>query len=263
MTGDAVLLEYRDAVAWIRLNRPERMNALSHDLMSELHASLDQIDRDGHARVIVITGNGRAFCAGGDLEEFRAHVAAGRQRTLADDLRTGMQTFCRIEDSARPVIAAVNGVAVAGGLEIILCCDIVIAAQSARLGDGHLRYGVVPGGGSSVRLPRKVPRNVANRLLMTGELATAQQMFAWGLVNEVVPDAELESATTDIANRIAALSPVGLACVKRMIAVGADRPLDAALRDEIDAFESYSHRSDFLEGLQAFSEKRAPTFTGR
>jgi enoyl-CoA hydratase/carnithine racemase len=98
---------------------------------------------------------------------------------------------------------------------------------------------------------------------MTGELATAQQMFAWGLVNEVVPDAELEAAACEMANRIAALSPAGLACVKRMIADGADRPLDAALSDEIKAFEAYSHESDFLEGLQAFSEKRAPMFADR
>jgi enoyl-CoA hydratase/carnithine racemase len=258
-----VLLEYVESVAWIRLNRPDHMNAMSADLVDALDSTLDEIDREGLARVLVITGNGPAFSAGGDLKAFLAQISAGEQHGLASGLRGMKRVLLRIEASSRPVIAAVNGVAIAGGLELILCCDIVLAAESAKLGDGHLRFGVVPGGGSSVRLPRKLPRNVANRLLLTGELVTAKQMAEWGLVNEVVPDDELERAASDLANRIASLSPAGLQSIKKSIANGADLPLERALEDEIEAFEAYSYSADFREGLAAFSEKRKPRFLGR
>lgn len=263
MRDDPVSIETRRGVATVRLNRPDQINALSPDVVDGLAAAIETVEADESVRVVVLTGSGSAFSAGGDLKEFRARIAAGEQHIIVEGLHRMMNLLRRIETSGRPYVAAVNGVAVAGGLELILCCDLVFAAESAKLGDGHLKFGVVPGAGSSVRLPRKVPRNVANRLLLTGELVSAAQMQAWGLVNEVVPDADLVGFTADYAARIACLSPQGLACIKNMIGSGLEQSIDVALTNEISAFDTYSRCADFLEGVTAFAERRAPRFTGR
>ena len=263
MADDAVLTEQVGDVCWVRFNRPERMNAFSPEISAGFAAAIEHIEREDLARVVVITGNGRAFSAGGDLKTFCARVKADEHRLILASLRRMKSVLRRMETSRRPYIAAVNGVAIAGGLEVILCCDLVFAAESAKIGDGHLKYGVVPGAGSSVRLPRKLPRNVANRLLLTGELASARQMMEWGLVNEVLPDEDLIGYATEVANRIARLSPVGIGWIKHMITTGVEQPVDVALRNEIAAFEAHCHSADFLEGVSAFSEKRAPRFSGR
>lgn len=143
----AVLLEITDATAWVTLNRPEAMNAMSPALTADLAKAVDALERDPRVRVVVITGAGRAFSAGGDLKSFREAVASGRYAEFIAGLRQSQALFRRIEALPCPVIAAVNGAAVAGGLELILCCDLVIAAESARIGDGHAKYGVIPGAG--------------------------------------------------------------------------------------------------------------------
>jgi enoyl-CoA hydratase/carnithine racemase len=263
MTDDPVLIDQDGEVVWVRLNRPAQMNALSPEVSAGFVAAIERIEHEDAARVVVITGTGRAFSAGGDLKTFRKCVAGGEHNLILAGLRRMKGILRRIETSRRPYIAAVNGVAIAGGLELILCCDLVFAAETAKIGDGHLKFGVVPGAGSTVRLPRKLPRNIANRLLLTGELVSARQMMEWGLVNEVLPDEDLASYTSEFAHRIARLSPVGLGWIKQMIANGLEQPIDGALRNEIVAFEAHSHSADFLEGLKAFAEKRQPRFTGR
>jgi enoyl-CoA hydratase len=263
MADDAVLVEQKDGVVWVRLNRPQQRNAFTHEIFAGFVAAIETIEREDRAKVVVITGSGRAFSAGGDLKNFRERLSNDERHLIVANLHRMRDVLRRIETSRRPYIAAVNGVAVAGGLEVILCCDLVFAAESARIGDGHLKFGVVPGSGSSVRLPRKLPRNIANRLLLTGELVSAQQMLDWGLVNEVVPDDDLERHTAEVAGRIARLSPSGLAWIKHMIAAGLEQPAETAPRNEIAAFEAYSHSADFLEGLTAFAEKREPKFTGK
>jgi enoyl-CoA hydratase len=263
MADDAVLIEQKDGVVWVRLNGPQQRNAFTPEIFTGFIAAIETIEREDAATVVVITGSGRAFSAGGDLKNFRERLSSGERHLIIANLHRMKDALRRIETSRRPYIAAVNGVAVAGGLEVILCCDLVFAAESARIGDGHLNFGVVPGSGSSVRLPRKLPRNIANRLLLTGELVSARQMLEWGLVNEVVADDDLERYTAEVADRIAHLSPAGLSWIKHMIATGLEQPVETALRNEIAAFEAYSHSSDFLEGLTAFAEKRTPKFTGR
>jgi enoyl-CoA hydratase/carnithine racemase len=263
VSKDPVIVHVENAVAWIKLNRPDQLNALSPEVISGLVTALDTIERDEGVRVVVITGEGRAFSAGGDLKGFLKRLESGEYREFAQQLRRSMDIFLRIERMPKPVIAAVNGVAVAGGLELILCCDIVIAADTALIGDGHLKYGVLPGSGSSVRLPRKLPVNIAKRLLLTGELVPAAQLMQWGLVNEVVPVSDLQDTVSALAQQMARLSPLGLAWVKELVADGLEQPLDAALRSEITTFEAYIRSSDFLEGMKAFSEKRQPRFTGK
>lgn len=262
MSTEPVLLEFKGTTAWITLNRPEHLNALSFELTTALRAAIDAIGRSD-ARVIVITGAGRAFCAGGDLKGFKEAVVSGEHRLFTERLTEMMEALRRLERSPRPVIAAVNGVAVAGGLELILCCDIVIAADTAKIGDGHLNFGVIPGGGASVRLVKKLPANVARRLLLTGELMPAAQLAAHGLVNEVVAPEALIPTVTALADRIGRLSPLGVARVKQLATDAMDQPVEQGLRSELAAFEGYVHSRDFLEGLTAFEEKRAPRFTGR
>ncbi len=263
MSDQAVLLDIQGTTAWITLNQPQSMNAMSEALAAGLDAAIDAVERDERIRVVVITGSGRAFSAGGDLKAFRAAVTCGNHDAFVERLRHSQAMFRRVEQMPRPVIAAVNGYAVAGGLELILCCDLVIAAESAKIGDGHAKYGVIPGAGSTARLPRRIPVNVAKMLLFTGELWPARDLVACGLVNAVVPDGELRGTVTALAERIAQNSPLGLKWIKRLVNDGLDQPLDPALRAELSAFESYARSADFLEGLTAFEEKRAPRFSGK
>ena len=162
-----------------------------------------------------------------------------------------------------PVIAAVNGFAVAGGLELILCCDLVIASDKAKIGDGHANFGIIPGGGSAIRLPRKIPVALAKRLLLTGNLLPAEVLKDYGLVNEVVPADQLMTEVDKLLAEITKNSPLGLGWIKKLVNDGLEQPIDTALRSETNAFESYVHSDDIREGLDAFEEKRAPKFTGR
>jgi len=263
LSAPAVLYALEDAVAWITLNRPEAMNAMSPALTAGLVEAVDAVERDDSVRAVVITGAGRAFSAGGDLKSFREAVSAAQFESFVERLRQSQAMFRRIEQLARPVIAAVNGYAVAGGLELILCCDLVIAAESAMIGDGHAKYGIIPGGGSTARLPRKVPVNVAKMLLLSGELWPARDLLAAGLVNQVVPDGELRTVVAALAAKIARNSPLGLKLIKRLVNDGRDQPVELAARAELGAFESYVRSDDFREGLSAFAEKRVPRFSGR
>lgn len=260
---ESVIVDIRDGVARLTLNRPDAMNALSADVSDGLRSALDRIETDDSVRVVVLTGTGKAFCAGGDLKAFRETLGAGNREAFIRNLRRGQAMMRRFEMLPMPVIAAVNGVAVAGGLELILCCDIVLAAESARIGDGHANFGIIPGAGSSIRLPRKVPVNVAKEMLFSGELKPAAELARWGLVNQVVPDDELDAAVNKLVTRMARNSPLGLSWMKKLVNDGLEQPLDPALRSEINAFESYAASDDILEGLAAFGEKRAPRFTGR
>ncbi len=262
MAGNAVLLNIRDDVAWVTLNRPEALNAMSPDLLAGIDAAVDGIEAAGEVRATVITGAGRAFCAGGDLTFFKTTINSDPQ-AFVGFARRAQRVLRRVEMLTMPVIAAVNGFAVAGGLELILCCDLVIAARSAKIGDGHANFGIIPGGGSSIRLPRKIPTALAKHLLLTGNLLPAEVLKDYGLVNQVVPDDQLMTEVGKLVTEITKNSPLGLRWIKKLINDGLEQPLDTALRSEINAFESYVHSDDILEGLNAFEAKRAPNFTGR
>ena len=250
--------------AVVRLNRPDKLNAIDWEMVRELDGVIDAVVADSSVRCVLVTGMGRAFSAGGDLEGYltlQQDPVAFPQ--FVEDLHT---TFGRLRRIPVPAIALVNGVAVAGGLELLLNCDFAIAARSARIGDGHLNFGQMGGGGSLTLLPRAIGRERAAELIFTGRLLDADEAAAWGLVNRVVDDDALEPTGLALAREIATKSPLGLANAKDVLqTVWAENgPEGDGLRYERRRNDEYCLTSeDAREGLQAFAEKRPPRFTGR
>jgi enoyl-CoA hydratase len=261
---DTILVDDRDTSVVITLNRPDALNSISPAMIDDLNAALDGIEDRRTLTALVITGQGRAFCAGADLKAARERMAGEDAATVnakfLDDLR---RVLLRIERFPAPAIAAVNGLALAGGLELVLACDLVLAAASARFGDAHANYGLVPGGGSSVRLPRKIGPTRAKQLIYTGDFLPATQMADWGLVNEVVADDDLGEAADALVAKLAEKSPIGLRRMKRMVDDGLDQPVEQALRYELALNAQHAASYDRTEGLAAFAEKRKPKFEGR
>jgi len=256
LAGD-ILTERRGAALWVTLNRPDALNALNADIVEGLREALDRAEGAPEVRALVITGAQSAFCAGADLK-FLNRAGSG----MAPFLHLVGELFRRIETSPLPVIAAVNGIAVAGGLELVLCCDLVYASQSARFGDGHANYGLLPGGGGSVRLPRRIGATWAKHLLFTGELMDAASLASSGLINKVVPDGQLVAEVQILVESIAAKSPLGLRRMKQLVNDGLDQPMSTALRLELLAGNAHALSDDMREGMAAFAEKREPRFNG-
>ena len=260
---ETLQLEIRDAAAWVTLDRPEAMNSMSPRMVQELGAALDTIERDPAVRCLVLTGRGRAFCAGADLKAVKGFAdAAGQQAAVQAFLGAATRLLRRIELLPLPVVAAVNGLALAGGLETVLVCDLVVASEDAKFSDAHAKYGLLPGWGGSVRLPRKIGANRAKQLMFTAEHLPARTLAEWGLVNQVVAAAELQAATEALCARLVDKSPLGLRRMKRLVDDGLEQPVDTALRAERSMVEAHNASHDRAEGLAAFAEKRAPRFDG-
>jgi enoyl-CoA hydratase/carnithine racemase len=264
MSFETIIFDDAGDTARITLDRPDALNSISPAMIDELNQALGQLDARPGFRALIITGTGRAFCAGADLRSARARMqgedAASVNAAFLDELR---RLLLRIESFPAPVIAAVNGLALAGGIELVLACDLVVAAESAKLGDAHANYGLVPGGGSSVRLPRKIGPNRAKYLIYTGKFLSARTLLAWGLVNEIADDDALLDTVDALVGSLADKSPVGLRRMKRMIDDGLEQPLEQALRYELSINAQHAHSYDRTEGLAAFEEKRKPVFEGR
>lgn len=263
MSESVIRTEFRDGAAWLTINRPHAMNALSREAVSEIDRIVSELEGREDVRALVFRGEGKAFCAGGDLKYFKETVGSGDMNRFRDYLNLCQAMYRRVESFPRPTIAMVNGVTVAGGLELVLSCDMVIAAESAKIGDGHANFGIIPGGGGAIRLPRKMPMALAKRLLFTGNLFPAADLARWGLVNEVVPDDKLEDTVRALVSQVAKNSPLGLRVIKQLIDDGYEQSLDTALRLEVVAWEGYGRSEDIREGLQAFEDKRKPQFRGR
>jgi acyl-CoA synthetase (AMP-forming)/AMP-acid ligase II/enoyl-CoA hydratase/carnithine racemase len=257
--ADDVVVEKEEHVAVITLNRPHALNAMSSSLMHALDRALDKVAADPDIRAVIVTARGKAFSAGGDLLEFQRSLRDDPQ-SLIDTLASNQRVFEKLERLRVPVIGAVNGVAVAGGLELLLCCDVIVAAIGARIGDGHAKYGVVPAGGATVRLFRKLPTNRANQLCFSPALVPVEELCAWGLVNEVVPTEQLFSRAKEIALQLTRQSPEVLATIKRLALANLDRSSGDGYRAEIEAYHDHVRGKDLAEGLAAFRYKRQPQF---
>jgi enoyl-CoA hydratase/carnithine racemase len=260
---DTIRLKLHGALAWITLNRPEAMNSMSPQMVADLNAALDIVEAHRDVRCLAIRGTGKAFCAGADLKAVKA-FGDGEDQAGAVRAFLGRATALlrRIEQLPLPVIAAVNGLALAGGLETVLVCDLVLAAEDAKFGDAHARYGLIPGWGASARLPRKIGSNRAKSMMFTADMVSAATMAEWGLVHQVVPGDRLESAVQELAARMTDKSPLGLRRMKQLVDDGLEQPLEVALRNERVMVEAHNHSHDRREGLEAFAQKRPPRFNG-
>lgn len=261
MTYQTIIYEKKQHTAWIYLNRSEDMNSLSKTLVIEMLHILNEVEKDEFIRVIVLSGKGKAFCAGADLKELLADIEKkpDGQKGLLDHAG---EFIAGLTHLSKPLIAALNGITLAGGLEIAMAADIVIASEKAKIGDAHANFGVLPGAGGAVRLPRKIGVNRAKYLLFTGDFISAQEMKNYGFVHEVVPAEELEQVVQKVADKIAVKSPLVLKEMKKLVHDGLEQPLDIALKQELLALKNHTRSYDFQEGLSAFSEKRKPDFKG-
>jgi len=258
--SEDLLLDIDGPVAKLTLNRPKAMNALNLAIVGRLAALLPELAAMAEIRVLVLTGAGPAFCAGADLKE--ALLGPQPEPGEPDFLAQGAAALDALRAFPKPVIAALNGLTMAGGLEIALCADIVLAAESAKIGDAHANFGVFPGAGGAALLPRILPRNVANYLLLTGRSLTAAEMKQYGFVNEVHPDGELAAAAAALAASLAAKSPVVLKRMKEVARASGDKSSADALLHEQVMLRAHLRSWDLREGLSAFNEKRAPEFRG-
>jgi len=262
--SEPVVLHTQDgAVAWLRLNRPEAMNALDAATIEALDGHLTALEADPATRVVVVTGTGKAFSAGADLKGISRPDGSVEPEAMLGFVRRAAAVIERLAVFPKPVIAAVNGLALAGGLELVMACDLVVASDRARLGDAHANFGLLPGAGGAARLPRLVGPRVAKQLLFTGGTVPAADLVASGLVNEVVVSEQLDFRVTELARTIAAKSPLGLARMKRLVDDGLDQTVSAALAMELDALGAHLLSDDLREGLAAFREKRTPVYQGR
>jgi enoyl-CoA hydratase len=250
--------------ALLTLNRPDHLNAMDWDMILELDALLDTIAADASVRALLITGAGRAFSAGGDLKKYiELQRDTVRFPQFVKDLH---RVFGRLRHMAVPVIALVNGVTAAGGLELLISCDFALAASSAKIGDGHLNFGQMGGGGVLTLLPRIIGLPKASELILSGRFLSAQEAADWGLVNRVVADEQLLAAGLELATSMAAKSPLGMRNAKHVMNnIWLDnQAVDSGLRWELDHNSVYCLTSeDAPEGLQAFSEKRKPNYKGK
>jgi len=255
-----VLYEVKGKAAWITLNRPKALNALSPEVFQKLNEALDKAEADPNVMVVVITGAGeKVFSAGADVSEFKTSDA-GKVREF---IRLGQQTMLRIAFFPKVTLALVNGVAVGGGCELALACDLRIASENARFGQPEPRLGLIPGWGGTQNLQRIVGQAKARELLLTGRIIDAGEAEKIGLANKVASREELEKAALDLIGEIEALGPLAVKAIKEVLTKPVKGSLEAGLNLEMEKFMECFQTEDRAEGVAAFFEKRKPEFKGR
>ncbi|HYE65181.1 MAG TPA: enoyl-CoA hydratase-related protein [Pyrinomonadaceae bacterium] len=256
---ETLLLERRGRVALITINRPDKRNALNIQTRQEGAAVLEELYDDESVGVVVFTGAGdKAFIAGADIGEF-----AGRTALVQRAVMLGRSLFTAIDTFPKPVIAMINGYCLGGGCELALACDLRVASETASFGQPEINLGIIPGGGGTQRLARLIGEGKAMELILTGDIIDAKTAFSLGLVNMVVPAADLEAKTLELANRIAEKSPIALRMAKEAVKTASRANLDEGLRREVDLFALCFSSEDKDEGVKAFLEKRKPVFKGK
>jgi enoyl-CoA hydratase len=258
MTYQTLTLSVADRIATLTVNRPDKLNALNDQVIEELGAAVDELRERSEVSGVILTGAGRAFVAGADIAELEKHGPLSA-KALA---RRGQLVFDRLEGMPVPVIAAVNGFALGGGCELAMACHVRIASDAAKFGQPEVKLGLVPGYGGTQRLPRLVGKGRALQLLMTGEVIDAAEAFRIGLVNRVVPAADLMKAASDVLKLMTANAPLALASCIELVNRGYDLSLGDALAMEATAFGLLAGSADMKEGTRAFLEKRPAKFSG-
>jgi enoyl-CoA hydratase/carnithine racemase len=259
MSEPLLLVEESEGVALLTLNRPNIMNSFNFEMLRALRDAIEKLRFNPAVRVVIITGAGdRAFCAGADLKE-RATLTPVQVKEFIFTIRN---LFTAIEQLSKPVIAAVNGIALGGGTELALACDIRIAAETASMGLTETRLAIIPGAGGTQRLPRLVGRGKAKELIFTGRRVDAQEALAIGLVNQVCPPEVLIGACREMAAMICETGPIAIEQAKYAINYGIETDLNSGLAIESNAYWVTIPTKDRLEGLAAFREKRKPVYRG-
>ncbi len=252
---DPVLRERRGRILLITINRPEQRNAVNAAVARGIAAALDELDGDAGLSVGVLTGAGKGFCAGMDLKAF----VAGERPHVEGRGFAGITQ----RSAEKPLIAAIEGFAVAGGLEVALACDLIVAARGARLGVPEVKRSLVAAGGALLRLPRTLPRNVANELALTGDPIAAERAYELGLVNRLADPGQALDAAMELAEAIAANGPLALAATKRILRESADWPDSEFFARQAPIYEPVFNSEDAREGATAFAERRDPVWRGR
>jgi enoyl-CoA hydratase len=255
MAYENIIFEKEENIAIITFNRPEAMNALNNKTRAEFAQAIAEVAADDDIKVLILTGNGKAFVAGSDIKEFNKTTPF-----MAHNIqRLGEM----VEKLPKPVIAAVNGFCLGGGCEIAMGCDIIIASDKAKFGQTEINIGIIPGGGGTQRLQRLIGVCRAKELIYTGDIIRAEEADRIGLVNRVVPMDELMPAAKEMAKKIAAKSAAALKLAKQAVNYGMQTPLESGLKYEYEMYALALSLEDKAEGVTAFLEKRAPKFVGR
>lgn len=261
MTLETMLYQVRDGIAHVRLNRPHRLNAMVPQLMRDLHDALQAAARDPAVRVVILSGEGRAFCAGDDLKETaKGHGGIAEIRQFVRDIQ---QVTVDIKTMRKPVIAAVHGYALGGGCELALGCDLIVAAEDARFGFPETGVGLFVTGGVTHFLPRAVGLAKAKELIMTGEYIDGREAARLGLVNRAVPKDEVPATAEALAKKIMGKAPLGIELAKTALEAGVQTDLTTAMALETEGTITCFLSEDAQEAAQAFVEKRPPRFSGR
>lgn len=252
--------ECADGIATVRFNRPNKLNAINPDMIDDLSKLVTNIRADPSVRVLIMTGNGRAFCAGADIANL---AKVGHPVDFMSFIEGIQMALNAIEDLDRPVIAAINGLAYGGGCEISLCCDFRIMAEGTTIGVPEILIGLLPGGGGTQRLPKMVPTAIAKQMIYTGEPLTAQQALQHGLVNALAPADKVVEVATEWARKLLKLPPVGLRCAKLLVDIAQNGSLKTGIEAERQTMGLLYATEDRKEGLSAFLERREAKFTGK
>lgn len=242
----------------ITLNRPHVLNALNREILEELSNVLDEIEKDEDVRAVVITGEGRAFCAGADLSQ-----PTGDEEELREGIQLGQAVFDKIEDFEKPVVAAINGYAIAGGLELALACDIRIASEEAQIGLTETNIGLISSWGGVVRLPKLIGRSKAIELILTARRINAKDAEKIGIINKVVPPDELKSTAMWTAGTLATKAPIAVKLAKKIVNKALEISREEANKLMTDAGVTCLTSEDIIEGVAAMFEKRTPKFKGK
>jgi enoyl-CoA hydratase len=260
MEPENLLYEKKDGMAIITINRPQALNALNKETIPEVLSKLEDAEKDQNVRVVMITGAGeKAFCAGLDLKTVRDINVIEAVETS----RIGQKLTLAIEELGKPVIAAINGYALGGGLELAMACDIRIASETARIGQTEVNVGLIPGWGGTQRLPRLVGKGKAKELIFTGKMIDAKTAERIGLINMVVPPEKLKSAVEELAKVIMSKPPIAIKLTKELVNSSIETDQGTGLVHEAEAFGILSSTEDYTEGVSAFIEKRKPQYKGK
>jgi enoyl-CoA hydratase/carnithine racemase len=262
--SNVVLCEIADGIATLTLNRPEKLNAIDYATIDALSAALDDLEADPGVGAVVLTGAGeRAFSAGADIAEFSQSIRLGAETAIREFVRRGQALTARLEAFGKPVIAAVNGLAFGGGCELVQAAHLAVASEQALFAEPEIKLGMMPTFGRTQRMPRLVGRKLALEQLLTGDSFAPGKALAIGLVNQVVPHAELLSAARGLARRITEHSPLAVARIITAVTRGLNATIGEGLQIETEQFARLVPTRDLHEGLDAWKERREALYTGR